>query len=258
MGDSIDMAFRCIAISILATLGFFSVPAVQAADCVEARDDYDARGRNSASLTLVSIGCGSLKIVDRLRDDPRPEVNIYAIYPVLDPVRDDAERRYNDWVSKRPKRMNFTGPVEFNGTDVADTMVGTLYRSPRLLSAAIGGWLCCGAHGTSWADSLNIDARTGRGVRLADLVKLTDVADHCRVEFSKLDGPMPGQGREFAQAYPPERFAELMPDVVWSVKAEGLVLAFGHLLGYAGAGFDCVIRTAELPRFAKDGVAVPF
>ncbi len=252
------MAFRCIAVLILATLGFSGVPAVHAADCVEARGDYDARGRNSASLTLISVGCGSLKVIDRQRDDPRPEVNIYAIYPVFDPVRDDAERRYNDWVSKRPGQMNFAGPVELNGTDVADTMVGTLYRSPRLLSATIGGWLCCGAHGTSWADSLNIDSRTGRDVRLVDLVKLTDVADHCQAVFSQLDGPMPGQGREFTQAYPPERFAELMQSVVWSVKAEGLVLVFGHLLGYARAEFDCAIRTAELPRFAKDGVTVPF
>jgi hypothetical protein len=252
------MAFRCIAISILATLGFFSVPAVYAADCVEARDDYDAWGRMSVSLTLISGSCGSLKIVDRRRDDTRTQVNIYATYPIFDPVRDDAERRYNDWVNSRPAKMNFTGPVEFDGTDVADTMVGTLYRSPRLLSAAIGGWLCCGAHGTSWADSLNIDSRTGRDVRLVDLVKLTDVADHCWAVFSQLDGPMPGQGREFAQAYPPERFAELMQRVVWRVKAEGLVLVFGHLLGYVGAEFDCAIRTAELPRFAKDGVAVPF
>lgn len=257
-GDSIAMAFRCLAVLFLVALGFPGVSAAYAADCVQARGDYDAWGRDSATLRIVSAGCGSLRIVDRRRDDTRTEVNVFATYPVFDPARDDAERRYNQWVNERPGKMNFTGPIVLGGANVADTMTGTLYRSPRLLSAGIGGWLCCGAHGTTWADSLNIDSRTGRDVRLADLVKLADVADHCWAEFSRLDGPMPGQGQAFARAYPNEGFAQLMQRVVWRVTEKELVLSFGYLLGYAGADFACLIPTGELPRFVKSGVTVPF
>jgi hypothetical protein len=46
--------------------------------------------------------------------------------------------------------MNFSGAIELT-TDGNrhDTMVGTLYRSPRLLSAATRNWVCCGAHGSA-------------------------------------------------------------------------------------------------------------
>lgn len=252
------MAFRCLAIWIVATLGFFVAPTVQAADCVAVRDDYDKWGRNSVSLTLIPADCGPLKIVDRRRDDSRLKVNVYAIYPVFDPARDDAERRYNEWVGRRPGKMNFAGAIELSRADVADTMEGTLYRSPRLLSARIGGWICCGAHGVSWADSLNIDSRTGRAVQLTDLVEVAAVADFCWKEFSQLDGPTEKQGEAFARTYPRERFAELLRRVTWSVNGQGLVLDFDYLLGYVGAEFICMIRTADLPRFAKPGVAVPF
>lgn len=257
-GDSIDMVFRGLAILILAAFGFFGMPGAYATDCVDARDGYDAWGRPSVSLTIVSAGCGSLKIVDRRRDDTRSQVNVYATYPVFDAARDDAERRYNEWVGVRPGKMSFTGPVERAGADVADTLVGTLYRSPRLLSASIGGWLCCGAHGTTWADSLNIDPRSGRDVPLADLVEVADVTSHCWTVFSQLEYPMPGQGQDFSQAYSPARFEELMQGVTWNVNDRELVLSFGYLLGYVGAEFTCTIPAAELPRFAKSGVKVPF
>lgn len=252
------MAFRCLAALLLAVLGFFGVSAASAADCIQAREDYDAWGRPSVTLTIISVGCGSLKIVDRRRDDTRTQVNVFATYPVFDPARDDAERRYNEWVGERPGKMNFADPVERAGAVVADTLVGTLYRSPRLLSAATRGWLCCGAHGITWADSLNVDSRSGRDVRLADLVKVEAVADRCRAAFSQLEYPLPGQGREFSQAYSAERFAELMQRVIWSVNEKELVLSFGYLLGYVGAEFTCEIPTVEWPRFAKDGVTVPF
>lgn len=258
VGDSIGMEFRCLVILALAALGFFRLTAAYAMDCVDDRSDYDALGRTSTSLKIISAACGSLKIVDRRRDDTRHQVNIYAIYPVFDPVRGEAERRYNEWVNERPGKMKFTGPVEPDGADVADTMVGTLYRSPRLLSAAIGGWVCCGPHGFSWSDSLNIDSRTGQEVQLADLVKVADVTGHCWMEFSKLEGPMEGQGGIFARTYPPERFARLDQRVIWSVSDEQLTLGFGYMLGYVGGEFVCEISTAELPRFVKSGVTVPF
>lgn len=69
---------------------------------------------------------------------------------------------------------------------------------------------------------------------------------------------MPGQGQEFARAYPTEGFAQLMQRVVWRVTEKELVLSFGYLLGYAGADFACLIPTGELPRFVKSGVTVPF
>lgn len=49
-----------------------------------------------------------------------------------------------------------------------------------------------------------------------------------------------------------------MQSIIWSVTEKELVLSFGYLLGHIEAGFTCAIPTAELPRFAKDGVTIPF
>ena len=258
VGDSIGMRFRCTLAFLVCVLSFAAVSPASAVDCVEAKEGYDEWGRSSVDLTIVSDACGSLKVIDRRRDDTRLRVDIHATYPVFDPPRDAAERRYNEWVTKRPAGMNFAGPVDLSGSDVADTMVGLLYRSTRLLSARIGGWICCGAHGYTWAASLNIDSRTGRDVQLDDLVEVQAVADFCWSAFSTLSGPTEDQGKFFAQAYPRERFVDLLKNPVWSVSGKALMVELGYLLGYIGAEFDCVIGAAQLPRFVKQGIAVPF
>lgn len=250
------MKFRYLAI-LMAALVLTTSAAARAADCVEVREVYDAEGRQVFELMLADRSCGPLRIVERRREDPRLEVNIFATYPVFDPARDDAERRYNDWAGRLPERMNFTKPLEVAGANV-DTMAGTLYRSPRLLSAHAGGWTCCGAHGMSWARSLNLDVHTGRDVWLGDLVDIARVADRCWQEFSQLEAPIPGQGMLFMQSYPRARFDALLESVVWAVTLRGLHLDFDYLLGFIGAEFVCSIPTADLPQFAKPGVAVPF
>lgn len=93
---------------------------------------------------------------------------------------------------------------------------------------------------------------------LADLVEVADVTEHCWTQFSKLDGPMERQGEVFARTFPLQRFARLDRGPLWSVSNKQLTLEYGYLLGYAGAEFTCTIATAELPRFAKFGVTVPF
>lgn len=252
------MRFRCSLASLVTVLFVAGASPASALDCVEAKEGYDDWGRNSVALTIVSDACGSLKVIDRRRDDSRLRVNIYATYAVFDPPRDSAERRYNEWVSKRPSGMNFVGPVDLSDSDVADTMVGLLYRSSRLLSARIGGWVCCGAHGFSWGASLNIDSRTGRDVQLDELVAVTAVADFCWKDFSELSGPTEDQGKFFAQTYPRESFVDQLKSAAWSVSGQALVVEFGYMLGYVGAEFNCAIGTAQLPRFVKQGIAVPF
>lgn len=258
VGDSIGMRFRFLLAFVVAVLSFAAVSPATAVDCVEAKEGYDDWGRNSVALTIVSDACGSLKVIDRRRDDTRLRVNIHATYVVFDPPQDAAERRYNEWVGKRPSEMNFVGPVDLSGSDVADMMAGLLYRSSRLLSARIGGWVCCGAHGFSWGASLNIDSRTGRDVQLDELVVVTAVADFCWKVFSELSGPTEDQGKFFAQTYPRESFVEKLKSAAWSVSEQALVVEFGYMLGYVGAEFNCVIGTAQLPRFVKQGIAVPF
>lgn len=235
------MKFRCLAIP-LATLVLAAAPGARAADCVEAREGHTADGRNSVELMPVGRGCGSLKIVERQQKDT------FATYPLFDPARSDAERRYNEWAGKQSEEMNVA----------ASTVTGTLYRSRNLLSARVGNWFCCGTLGAASAASLNIDARTGRDVRLGDMVELARVADRCWQEFSQLEAPIPGQGMLFKQSYPRPRFDSLMADVVWSANAQGLRLEFGGLLGFVGLELTCDIPTAELGQVVKPGIAIPF
>jgi hypothetical protein len=154
--------------------------------------------------------------------------------------------------------MNFSGPIDSsNGNTVSDTMFGTLYRSPRLLSAWIGGWRCCGAHGYPWELTLNLDPRTGREVRLDELVEVEAVATFCWNQFSRLAGPMDDQGKVFVEHYPRTDFETHVRGAGWLAAETGLTLNFGEMLGYVGSTFDCHVELDNLRRFAKSGVSVP-
>lgn len=239
--DSIAMKFRGLAIPLV-VLVLAAASGARAADCVEAREGHHADGRNAVELMPVGRDCGPLRIVERQRNDA------FATYPLFDPARGEAERRYNEWASTRAE--------EIDGTAGAVTV--TLYRSRNLLSARMANWFCCGTQGAASAAALNIDSRTGRDVRLGDLVDLARVADRCWQAFSQLEAPIPGQGMLFRQSYPRGRFAGLVPDAVWSANAHGLRLEFGGLLGFVGLDLTCEVPTDELAKVAKPGIAIPF
>jgi len=218
-------------------------------------------GRPSTFESIVEDGdvravCGSLKLIDRHRNDPRPQVQISATYVVFDPAKTLAERRYNEWVGIRPAQMNFSGPID-TPDSTEDTLIGELYRSPKLLSASIGGWVCCGAHGMSWAEYLNVDPETGRDIHLDELVEIAPVSDFCWKMFAELTGPMDDQGKFFSERYPRVDFVKHVQGAGWSVRQSGLAVDFGYLLGYVGAGFVCEIRNEDLRRFTRTGVSVP-
>lgn len=248
------MTFRLVLAAVLLLL-----PATgHAVDCVKIENGWDDRGRLSEWVSPSGKDCGPLKIIDRRRDDPSPKVNIYANYVVFDPARNAAERRYNEWIGRRAATMNFSGPVDTSNGDVADTMNGGLYRSRRLLSASMGGWLCCGAHGSSWQLTLAIDPETGRDIALGELVEVDKLTDFCWQQFSELTGPVQNEGKEFSIKYPREVFRQYASSRSWSVGEGGLGWFFGDLLGYVGAEFDCSVKNEDLRRFTKPGVTVPF
>jgi hypothetical protein len=228
----------------------------RAMDCVKGESGYDGLGRLGTSLSIVKDACGSLKIVDRHRDNPEKKVEISAAYATFDPPATTAERAYNSWVEAYVAQMNWTGPVDTTMGGVSDMMSAFVYRSPRLLSASMGGWICCGAHGESWSRSLNIDAGSGKAIRLRDLVDAKRVTDHCWQVFAGLTGPIPDEGQEFVKEYPREKFGAT-DSVVWSVSDAGLSIEYGYLLAYVGAPFGCGIANDELGPFLKSGMSLP-
>lgn len=274
------MTFRLALIIVLSVLPATS----RAADCVRITGDYDAMGRGATQLAIADDAqvrsiCGSLKIVVRRRDDPQPNVDIYATYAEFDPAGNAAEQRYNEWVRQYPAKMNFTRPVEIPSytTGVADTMTGLLYRSPKLLSALASGWVCCGAHGYHWDRTLNIDPNTGRDVPLGDLLRLTPVANYCWQQFSKIDPLAPERRAAFVEHYPlTEPFvdadlavdieaipanrqwttkemlaAPLLSSTGWHVSGEGITIFYGELVGYWAGPFNCSLTHDVLREFKK-------
>jgi hypothetical protein len=238
------MTFRLL----LALVLLIAPVSSRAADC-----------NRSEPLSIIGNACGSLKIIDRRRDDPRPQVNIHATYVVFDPATSVAERCYNEWVTRQADSLNFFGPIDTpTSSDVTHTLAGYLYRSPKLLSATVGGWICCGAHGTVWGDTLNIDPETGRDVQLSELVEIEPVTNFCWEQFAQLTSPMEDQGKIFSQRYPREAFVGVMQrSGGWSVGEYGLSVYFGYMLGHVGAEFACIIKTEDLARFVRPGVSVP-
>lgn len=226
---------------------------VRAADCVDVTYQNDEHGRPSAYASLLGDNCGALKIVDRHREDHRENVNVFATYAVFDPAETAAERRYNEWIVKRPAAMNILAPIDLPaGSERHDTMAGTLYRSPRLLSAAAENWVCCGAHGSSWSTALNIDAATGRDVQLDELVDVRAATAFCW-RFLAREAP----NLFTPDAEPTDYFASRMRSG-WRVREASMLFDFGYLWGYAAGYFTCKIDTDALRKIAKSGVHVPF
>jgi hypothetical protein len=225
-----------------------------AADCVKVVKKPDALGRLSEYASIIGSGCGALKVVDRRRNDPRKGVNIYATYAVFDPSKDAAEGKYNDWIGRFSATMTFSGDVDLTPADNHDeTMSAVLYRSPRLLSAATRQWGCCGAHGSAWSNTLNIDAATGKAVRLDELVDVVAVATFCWQHLER--GERSASGFE---GDPPDSFVDKLRSGAWSVREAGLLFDFGFMQGYADGYFTCQIETKDLRRVVKRSVSVPF
>lgn len=228
------------------------VATAQVVDCV--RDGYVFAAPGMTQL------CGPLKSIGQLRDDSRPNINVSANYALFDPPRTSGERRYNDWITERLEEIGLTGSLDVPAAvRVDNTVASSLYRSPKLMSATMSGWLCCGAHGEVWSRSMNIDPGTGRDVKLAELVDVGQVADICWQQFAAANGPLEKQGEEFRGRYPRQNFMGAMPDGRgWSVGQSGLTVFFGYLLAYVGAEHTCVVSNDALKRVARPGIAVPF
>lgn len=148
--------------------------------------------------------CGSLRAVNRRRDDPNPDVVVAASYVEFEAPRNAAERTYNEWIRKLIGQMPFEGSLEGRAgggsTPVREYIFsGDLRRSQRLLSATYGAWICCGAHGYGQTWRLNIDGETGKAVSLGDFLHLGTVGNHCWQQLSGVD--FQDRGKRFAEFY---------------------------------------------------------
>jgi hypothetical protein len=286
------MGFRHVARLLLLSAGLLAASgAGQAADCIRDRVDYDRWGHQIAALSLAEDAdarriCGSLDIRVRSRNDPRPSVNVFAIYPEFDNPRDAAEKRYNEWIGGVVATMDFDRTIILSENEkVEDVLVlASLYRSKRLISAAYDRWLCCGAHGVSAGGSINIDAASGMLVSPQTLVGLPAVANECWRQFAALRAPLDRQGELFKQDYPMDRpFADrdfesepargplassvektvrlfhstLKRSSNWTFTERGADVEFGWVLGYVGAAFICTLDNAALKQIVQPGVSIP-
>jgi len=96
------MTFRLFLVCVVLLL-----PAAgRAMDCVVVHDGMPG------SVSTAQPPCGSLKIVDRHREELERKISLHASYAVFDPPRSVGERRYNDWVDKRAAEINFSGPAD--------------------------------------------------------------------------------------------------------------------------------------------------
>jgi hypothetical protein len=294
----IVFAMRSRAVAWLMVLGVASLAAfsdVRAVDCMTVTRDWDSRGREGFSVlptgdAVTRAACGSLVARFRAPDDRRRNVNISATWLEFDNPQNAAEKRYNEWISGVVSTMDFDRPINLLESEkVEDVLIlGSLYRSTRLISAMYDRWLCCGAHGISAGGSINIDMASGMLVSPQDLFDLPAVASHCWRQFATLSGPINGHGDLFKEDYPMDRpFAAndfkddptgqpvsgpLRPSVEktvrlfnstlkrssnWTFTGQGTAIAFGMLLGYVGAEFDCILDNAALQPLARPGVSVP-
>ncbi len=244
------MTFR-----LLLTFAVLLLPlTAHAADCVKVGKGADALGRPSENASIIGSGCGALKVVDRRRNDPRKGVNIYATYAAFDPAKSAAEQKYNDWIGQLSATMAFSGDVDLTPAGNHDEMLSAVfYRSPHLLSAATRQWVCCGAHGSAGSNTLNIDAVTGKAVRLDELVDVVAVATFCWQHLER-----GGRSASGFEGNPPDSFVDSLRSSAWSVRDAGLLFDFGYMQGYADGYFTCEIETRELRRFTRRGVSVPF
>lgn len=237
------MTFRLLLVFALSMLP----AAAHAVDCV------------TSTYGMLSIdgdpACGTLKEVYRKRDDPRPNVEIWARYVAFDPAVSAGERRFNDWMRESVAPLELDGPLKhFGDYTILDTLtVTSLYRSKSLLSALVEHDFGCGAHCNAALMSLNVDPATGRNIALGELVDRKAVGEHCWRQFYASEKG----GAAFAERYTIRNFGQAEDSYEWSADASGIVLHFGELFGHAFGWFECRILTGELPKFTKPGVKVP-
>jgi len=204
------MTFRFLVSVILAGLTLCASPDGRAVECVVSREVY--AGNSQMPVREVSVAedaeakalCGSLRAVNRRRDDPNPDVVVSASYVEFEVPRNAAERAYNEWIRKLIGQVPFEGPLEGRaggGSTLVREYIfgGDVRRSRQLLSATYGAWICCGAHGYGQTWRLNIDAETGHPAALGDFVHLGAVGNYCWQQFSKMGDQ--NRGKRFAEIY---------------------------------------------------------
>ncbi len=204
------MRFRFLASIALAGLTLLASPDGWAVECVVSRE-VDV-GNWPLSIREVSIVedaetralCGSLRAVNRRRDDADPKVVVSASYVEFETPRNAAERAYNEWIRKLVTEVPFDGSLEGRaggGGAVREYIFsGEVRRTRRLLSALYGASICCAAHGYGQTWRLNIDGETGQAVSLGDFVHLGAVGNHCWQQLSGID--FLDRGKRFAEFYP--------------------------------------------------------
>lgn len=206
------MRFRFLFSVTLAGL-LLASPDGRAVECVDSREVYVANSQ--MPIREVSVAedaeartlCGSLRALNRRRDDADPDVVVSAGYVEFEAPRNAAERTYNEWIRKLVAEVPFEGLLEGRaggGGAVREYIFsGNLRRSRRLLSATYGAWICCGAHGYGQTWRLNIDGETGQVVPLGDFVHLGAVGNYCWQQLSGID--FLDRGKRFAEFYPRPR-----------------------------------------------------
>ena len=275
------MMFRRPVVALLMSVGLLTTPTTsRAMDCVVVRDDYDSAGQPIIGVTLAQSAqakalCGSLKVVTRTRNDPRPNVRVSTTYLEFENPLTKGERLYNELIGKAVGQLSLSGKIDdpaFKHEHILD--IHSFYRSPRLLSAQYLIWLCCGAHGFASSIAVNIDMERNAVLVPADLFRVGAVANFCWRQFNALDG----QGT-FARQLPLDKeftdsdferprsaseprtlraFSETLTNPgSWSFTDSKIEIWFGYLLGYAPGPMVCSMDNAELRRMTRDGVNAP-
>jgi hypothetical protein len=273
---------RRVLVCLLAVL---SPGLAEAADCVVARD---------GDVSLVEAEpCDGLKLMKRQRDDPRPNVEVAATWVEFVAPRNAGEWRYNEWVRRQIKVLNFDRPLNAVAEHKSEERLGvaSLYRSQRLISARYVRWVCCDMKISTIYASVNVDIARWTLFSPDDLVSLGAASNFCWQRFSA----DPERGAKFVAAYPragawvdadferrwvgramtamlgpivvepfvsQERtqriFGEVAKDQArWSFSEQGAVIDFGELLGFAAGPFFCELPNDDLKQMARPGAAIP-
>ena len=244
-------------------------PAAYSADCLTVRVGSDQKGDPSWQLGLrpdewAKAACGRLVLKEMRIDDPRPRVNLSATYVEFVNPRGLAERRYNEWARGHARRIEELKPVPGPEDILAMSIfaIESLYRSPRLLSAAAINY-GVGAHPSIDRENLNLDVTRGTVVVPSELFRLDTVAAHCWRQFATdrrvmgSDDASP-RGEMFRNRYPsPEDFAVQDRSRDWTITDTGAAIEFGSPFGYVHGPFVCHLGNDVLRAAARPGVSVP-
>jgi hypothetical protein len=254
-----------------------------AADCISVQHD-------DVSI-LAAAPCGELRLMQRRRDDQRPNIDIAATWIEFTAPSGPGEWRYNDWVRTQLASLNFDKPLAAGHKSEDYLAIRSLYRSQRLISARYARRVCCGSSGTTIYGSVNVDLARWTLLSPDELVSLGATANTCWRQFAGEKK----RGARFAGAWPNERpwldrefegfrIGPVMRDLIgpvvldpepsrdrtrrvfvsvlkdqtrWSFSEDGALIDFGELLGFSAGAFFCVLPNTELRAVARPGVAVP-